>query len=102
MLERGGCFSVTGFLVLVSGGQRLSSVVGMCDDLEMIGLSAAASEARPCLRLALYLASRRSRVSTVSEVRRRLSLSQLIGSHGRRRFLKRDAGCLSPYALKDP
>ena len=34
--SRGGCLSVTGFLALVSGGQRLSSVGGVCHDLEMM------------------------------------------------------------------
>ena len=58
---------MTEFLVLISGGQLLSSVVGVCDNLEMIGLSAAVSEARHSLRLARCLASRRSRASTVSE-----------------------------------
>jgi hypothetical protein len=79
---------VTKFLALVTGGQRLSSVGGVCHDLEMmvlhdmlspapdvatgacVFLSLAVSEARRCLRLERCLVSQRSRASTVSEARR--------------------------------
>ena len=72
---------MTEFLALVSGGQRLLSVVGgVCHDLEMmvlhdmlspapdvaIGASLSLAVSRRCLRLERCLASQRYRASTVS------------------------------------
>ena len=86
VLQRGGCLSesLTEFIALVSSGQPLSSVAGMCHDFEMMVLHDMLSPASDvatgvCLSLLGGLRSKTllpaSRAWVVSEARLRLCLS---------------------------
>ena len=89
--SRGRCFSVTEFLALISSGQRILSVGGVCHDLQMMVLHGMLSPAPyvatgtslspwlsqkqdACLRLEHCLVSQRSRVTMVSKARLSVSL----------------------------
>ena len=81
---------MTEFLALVSGSQRVSSVAGICDYLEIIVLHDMLSPTPEVVKGTPSLLGRRQDDVSGKHV------ALAVGSPGRRQFLKCDAVYLSP------